>query len=161
MSDQPITGKPVRESISEYSEIALPNDANPLGSLLGGRVMHLVDMAGSLSAMRHARPSRPAPRMTTCASSPRDPRSASSMARVRSGAHRASLATSQRKRRSRHDAGGARSERSSAAAYRSGTRRMATGSEKLRTDACRWAAARARATHIAVVLGSSARIAPL
>jgi acyl-CoA hydrolase len=33
----------------------LPNDANPLGDLLGGRVMHLVDMAGALAAMRHAR----------------------------------------------------------------------------------------------------------
>lgn len=48
-------GRPVRESISEYSEIALPNDANPLGHLLGGRVMHLVDMAGALAATRHAR----------------------------------------------------------------------------------------------------------
>jgi acyl-CoA hydrolase len=48
-------GRPVRESASEYSEIALPNDANPLGNLLGGRVMHLVDMAGALAATRHAR----------------------------------------------------------------------------------------------------------
>jgi len=48
-------GRPVRESVSEYSEVALPNDANPLGNLLGGRVMHLVDMAASLAAMRHAR----------------------------------------------------------------------------------------------------------
>lgn len=48
-------GRPVRESVSEYSEIALPNDANPLGHLLGGRVMHLVDMAAALAAMRHAR----------------------------------------------------------------------------------------------------------
>lgn len=48
-------GKPVRASVSEYSEIALPNDANPLGNLLGGRVMHLVDLAGALAATRHAR----------------------------------------------------------------------------------------------------------
>jgi acyl-CoA hydrolase len=48
-------GRPVRESISEYSEFALPNDANPLGNLLGGRVMHLVDMAGAIAAVRHAR----------------------------------------------------------------------------------------------------------
>jgi len=41
--------------MSEYSEMALPNDANPLGDLLGGHVMHLVDMAGALAAMRHAR----------------------------------------------------------------------------------------------------------
>ncbi len=54
MSDKP-AGRPVQESASEYSEIALPNDANPLGNLLGGRVMHLVDMAGALAAMRHSR----------------------------------------------------------------------------------------------------------
>ena len=46
-------GKPVRESISEYSELALPNDANGHGNLLGGRVMHLVDLAGAMAAMRH------------------------------------------------------------------------------------------------------------
>ncbi|MCE5310949.1 MAG: acyl-CoA thioesterase [Acidobacteriales bacterium] len=48
-------GRPVRESASEYGEMALPNDANPLGNLLGGKAMHLVDMAGALAAMRHAR----------------------------------------------------------------------------------------------------------
>jgi len=47
--------KSVRESISEYSELALPNDANVLGNLLGGKVMHLVDMCGALAAIRHAR----------------------------------------------------------------------------------------------------------
>jgi acyl-CoA hydrolase len=48
-------GKPVRESASEYCEFALPNDANGLGNVLGGKVMHLVDLAGALVAMRHAR----------------------------------------------------------------------------------------------------------
>lgn len=48
-------GKPVRDSISEYSEFALPNDANGLGNVLGGKVMHLVDLAGALAAIRHAR----------------------------------------------------------------------------------------------------------
>ena len=47
--------KAVRESISEYSELALPNDANVLGNLLGGKVMHLVDMCGALAAIRHVR----------------------------------------------------------------------------------------------------------
>jgi len=47
--------KPVRESVSEYAELALPNDANGLGNLLGGKVMHLVDLAGAMAAMRHAR----------------------------------------------------------------------------------------------------------
>jgi len=48
-------GKRVQESQSEYSELALPNDANVLGHLLGGKVMHLVDLAGALAALRHAR----------------------------------------------------------------------------------------------------------
>ncbi len=48
-------GKPVRESVSTYSELALPTDANMLGHLLGGKVMHLVDLAGALAALRHAR----------------------------------------------------------------------------------------------------------
>jgi acyl-CoA hydrolase len=48
-------GKPVRESYSEYSELALPNDANSLGNLLGGKVMHLVDLAAAMAAMRHSR----------------------------------------------------------------------------------------------------------
>jgi acyl-CoA hydrolase len=48
-------GKPVRESVSEYSELALPNDANSMGNVLGGKVMHLVDLAAAMAAMRHAR----------------------------------------------------------------------------------------------------------
>ena len=47
--------KRVSESVSEYSELALPNDANSLGNVLGGKVMHLVDLAGAMAAMRHAR----------------------------------------------------------------------------------------------------------
>jgi acyl-CoA hydrolase len=47
--------KPVRDSISEYVEFALPTDANGLGNLLGGKVMHLVDLAGAMAAMRHAK----------------------------------------------------------------------------------------------------------
>jgi acyl-CoA hydrolase len=52
-SDLP--GRFVRESISEYSEFALPNDANLLGNMLGGKVMHLVDLAAALAAARHSR----------------------------------------------------------------------------------------------------------
>jgi acyl-CoA hydrolase len=48
-------GKPVRESLSEYIEWAMPSDANPLGNILGGRVMHLVDLAAAMAATRHAR----------------------------------------------------------------------------------------------------------
>jgi acyl-CoA hydrolase len=48
-------GRFVHESISEYSEFALPNDANTLGNVLGGKVMHLVDLAAALAAVRHSR----------------------------------------------------------------------------------------------------------
>jgi acyl-CoA hydrolase len=50
-----LPGRFVRESISEYSEFALPNDANTLGNVLGGKVMHLVDLAAALAAVRHSR----------------------------------------------------------------------------------------------------------
>ncbi|PWU05092.1 MAG: acyl-CoA thioesterase [Terriglobia bacterium] len=49
------SGKPVRQSVSEYSELALPTDVNALGNVLGGKVMHLVDLAGAMAAIRHAR----------------------------------------------------------------------------------------------------------
>ena len=45
----------VRESQSEMAEVVLPNDANPLGNLLGGRLMHFIDIAGALAAHRHSR----------------------------------------------------------------------------------------------------------
>ena len=48
-------GKPVQASYSDLSELALPNDANSLGTLLGGKIMHLVDIAGALAAVRHSR----------------------------------------------------------------------------------------------------------
>ncbi len=47
--------RPVRDSQSEMVELVLPNDANPLGALLGGRLMHWIDMAGALAAHRHSR----------------------------------------------------------------------------------------------------------
>jgi acyl-CoA hydrolase len=47
--------RPVRESASEMTEIVLPNDANVLNSLLGGRLMHWIDLAGAMAAHRHSR----------------------------------------------------------------------------------------------------------
>jgi acyl-CoA hydrolase len=47
-------GKPVSVSRSEMVEAVLPNDANPLGAMLGGRVMHLMDIAGAIAAHRHS-----------------------------------------------------------------------------------------------------------
>ncbi len=46
--------RPVSESQSEMNEIVLPNDTNPLGALLGGRLMHWIDMAGAMAAHRHS-----------------------------------------------------------------------------------------------------------
>jgi len=47
-------GKTVAESAAQMVEMVLPNDANPLGNLLGGTVMHLIDIAGAIAAQRHA-----------------------------------------------------------------------------------------------------------
>ena len=55
MEAAPLEGRYVRESVSEYSELALPNDANMHGNVLGGKIMHLVDLAGAIAAMRHCR----------------------------------------------------------------------------------------------------------
>jgi len=53
--DDPLQPRPVGDSQSEMTEIVLPNDANPLGALLGGRLMHWIDLAGALAAHRHSR----------------------------------------------------------------------------------------------------------
>lgn len=37
------------------TEIVFPNDANPLGNIMGGRVMHWIDICAAISAGRHAR----------------------------------------------------------------------------------------------------------
>lgn len=46
--------KTVRASQSEMTEVVLPNDANPLGNILGGKVMHLMDICGAIAAHRHS-----------------------------------------------------------------------------------------------------------
>lgn len=47
-------GKPVSASRSEMTEVVLPQDANALGNMLGGRVMHLMDVAAAIAAHRHS-----------------------------------------------------------------------------------------------------------
>jgi acyl-CoA hydrolase len=47
-------GRTVAESKTEMLEVVLPNDANPLGNILGGKVMHLIDIAGAIAAHRHS-----------------------------------------------------------------------------------------------------------
>src|SRR5882757_7386414 len=47
--------RPVCESQSEMTELILPNDTNTLGNLLGGRLMHFIDLVGAMAAYRHTR----------------------------------------------------------------------------------------------------------
>ena len=46
--------KPVRLSQVHMTELVLPNDANQLGNLHGGRLMHWLDIASSIAAQRHS-----------------------------------------------------------------------------------------------------------
>jgi acyl-CoA hydrolase len=48
-----LPGRPVSASRTEMTELVLPQDSNLLGNILGGRVMHLIDIAGSIAAHRH------------------------------------------------------------------------------------------------------------
>ncbi len=48
------SGKTVAQSRTEMTELALPGDSNPLGNILGGRVMHWIDLAAAMAAARHA-----------------------------------------------------------------------------------------------------------
>ena len=48
-------GRTVADSTVDMVELVLPNDANPMGNILGGRVMHLIDIAGGIAATRHSR----------------------------------------------------------------------------------------------------------
>lgn len=43
----------VRDSQVFMTELVLPNDTNQLGNLLGGRLMHWIDIAAAISAQRH------------------------------------------------------------------------------------------------------------
>ena len=43
-----------RESRVEMTELVLPNDTNILGNLLGGKLMHWIDIAGAMAASRHS-----------------------------------------------------------------------------------------------------------
>lgn len=45
--------KTVSKSQVKMIELVLPNDTNILGNLLGGRLMHWIDIAGALAASRH------------------------------------------------------------------------------------------------------------
>lgn len=46
---------PMSATAVSMTEIVMPNDTNPHGSVSGGRVMHLVDICGAVAAVRHSR----------------------------------------------------------------------------------------------------------
>jgi acyl-CoA hydrolase len=46
--------KPVKDSFVNMTELVLPNDTNTLNNLMGGRMMHLMDIAAAISAQRHS-----------------------------------------------------------------------------------------------------------
>ena len=50
-----MTPKRPADSATEMVQVVLPNDANPLGFILGGTVMHLIDIAGAIACQRHTR----------------------------------------------------------------------------------------------------------
>jgi len=50
-----LPARTVASTQSEMTEIVLPNDTNTLGNLLGGRLMHFIDLTGAIAAYRHAR----------------------------------------------------------------------------------------------------------
>jgi acyl-CoA hydrolase len=50
-----LSPKRAAESATEMVQVVLPNDANPLGFILGGTVMHLTDIAGAIACHRHTR----------------------------------------------------------------------------------------------------------
>jgi acyl-CoA hydrolase len=54
VDDSTLKPKPVSASRSEMAEVVLPAQTNPLGKLLGGQVMHWVDMAAAMAASRHS-----------------------------------------------------------------------------------------------------------
>ncbi len=50
-----MTAKHVHDSEVVLSQLMLPTDANPQGNVHGGTIMKLIDTAGGMCAVRHAR----------------------------------------------------------------------------------------------------------
>lgn len=46
--------KKVSESIIAMTELVLPNHTNQLGNLLGGQLMHWIDICGALASAKHS-----------------------------------------------------------------------------------------------------------
>jgi len=48
-----VDAKRWQDSTAETVQVVLPNDSNPLGFILGGTVMHLIDITGAIACHRH------------------------------------------------------------------------------------------------------------
>jgi acyl-CoA hydrolase len=55
MTDTAQAARTVRESAAEMAQLVLPHEANVHGTVLGGTVMHWIDLAAAVVATRHAR----------------------------------------------------------------------------------------------------------
>jgi acyl-CoA hydrolase len=55
MDIDPLTPKPPSASLTETVQLVFPEDANPLGTVFGGRVMQWVDAVAAMAAQRHCR----------------------------------------------------------------------------------------------------------
>jgi len=51
----PNNGRTADDSLAQMTEIVLPEDSNPHGSVFGGRVLALIDKCAAIAAIRHAR----------------------------------------------------------------------------------------------------------
>ncbi len=47
-------GKTAKESFVIMNEMVLPNDTNTLNNLMGGRLLHLMDIAAAISTQKHS-----------------------------------------------------------------------------------------------------------
>ena len=54
-SEAGLAPRPASESAAEMLQLVLPNDTNPLGFVLGGTVMHWIDVVAAIAAHRHAK----------------------------------------------------------------------------------------------------------
>ena len=50
-----LNSKTPKDSIAIITEFVLPNDTNTLGNLMGGRLLHWMDIASAIAAHRHCR----------------------------------------------------------------------------------------------------------
>ena len=50
-----VTSRHPRETFSSTTRLVLPNDTNTLGNLMGGNLLHWMDVAAAISANRHCR----------------------------------------------------------------------------------------------------------